>query len=147
MDTGMANSGLPTPKPPVDPAIATYWNAANEGRLVLPRCRACSLVIWYPRSFCPDCSSRDIEWFDSTGGGSVYSYTVTRRGQGAYRDSAPYVLAYVELDDGPRVLTNIVDVDVESPDQAEVFVGLRVVAVFDQVPETDTALLRFRPAD
>ena len=134
-------STLPTPNPPVDPAIERYWSAAAEGRLVLPKCNTCGLVIWYPRPFCPDCGSNDLEWIDSEGTGSVYSCTVTRRGQGAYRDAAPYVLAYVELDEGPRVLTNIVDCD---PDA--VAIGDRVVALFDPVPDADAGLLRFRPA-
>lgn len=135
-------STLPTPKPPVDPAISSYWNAAVEGRLVLPKCGDCGLVIWYPRPFCPDCSSLNIEWIDSPGTGSVYSFTITRRGQGAYRDVSPYVLAYVELDEGPRVLTNIVDADLES-----LAIGDRVEALFDEVPEADNpaALIRFRP--
>lgn len=131
---------LPTPSPPMDPDTAPYWEASTEGRLVLPRCTACGLVIWYPRAFCPDCSSLDIEWFDSSGEGSVYSFTIVRRGQGRYRDAAPYVLAYVELDDGPRVLTNIVDADLDG-----LHIDQRVVATFDPVPDIDAALLRFRP--
>lgn len=134
-------SNLPTPNPPVDPAIAEYWSAAADGRLVLPKCKDCGFVHWYPRPFCPDCSSRNIEWIDSNGDGEIYSFTITRRGQGAYRDAAPFVLAYVELDEGPRVLSNIVDADLES-----IAIGDRVTATFDPVPDEQAALLRFRPA-
>jgi len=133
-------SSLPTPNPPIDPAIAVYWAAAAEGRLVLPKCSECGLVHWYPRPFCPDCSSRSIEWIHSDGAGEIYSFTITRRGQGAYREASPYVLAYVELDEGPRVLTNIVDADLET-----LAIGQRVTATFDNVPEVEAALLRFRP--
>ena len=133
-------SNLPTPKPPIDPAIAVYWSAAAEGRLVLPTCTDCGLVHWYPRPFCPDCSSRNIVWTDSDGDGEIYSFTITRRGQGVYRDSSPYVLAYVELDEGPRVLSNIVDADLET-----LAIGQRESATFDIVPDEDAALLRFHP--
>ena len=147
----MANttsSGLPTPSPVMDPAISRYWDAANEGRLELPTCADCGLVIWYPRPFCPDCASRNLEWIESPGTGSIYSFTITRRGQGAYREAAPYVLAYVELDEGPRVLTNIASSDIES-----IAIGDRVEAIFDPVENSRTradegsdpaALLRFR---
>jgi uncharacterized OB-fold protein len=117
-----------------------FFEATKEGRLVLPRCDACGHVIWYPRLFCPSCGSQSVSWIDASGRGVVYSYTVTRRGQGAYREAAPYVLAYVELDEGPRVLTNVVGCDPSS-----VTVGMAVTAVFDQ-SESGPALLRFAPA-
>lgn len=139
---------LPTPEPWVHQDAQPYWDAAAEGRLVLPRCTSCGTVIWYPRGFCPTCSSFDVEWVELPGTGSVYSSSIPRRGQGAYADAAPYVLAYVELDlpegasdqVGPRVITNIVDCDPWS-----VSVGDRVEAVFHPT-ERGVALVRFRPA-
>jgi uncharacterized OB-fold protein len=97
------------------------------------------VVIWYPRLFCPECSSTDISWFESSGKGTIYSYTINRRGQGDYRDLA-YVVAYVELNEGPRMLTNIVDCDVE-----QVSVGQKVQVVFHPT-SNGAALPRFRPA-
>ena len=131
-------TGLPAELPETGPDTAAFWAAAAEGRLMLPRCEACEFVIWYPRRFCPQCHSTDVQWTESAGSGIIYSYTICRRGTGAYRDCVPYVLAYVELDEGPRVLTNIVDTD---PDTIRV--GQRVVAVFDPV-RAGAALVRFR---
>ncbi len=77
---------------------------------MLPRCDDCEFVIWYPRRFCPACGSRNVSWFDAAGTGSVYTFTIVAKGAGAYRDAGPYVVAFVELDEGPRLMTNIVDV-------------------------------------
>jgi uncharacterized protein len=131
---------LPAPAPAVNPETKEFWDATAQGRLLLKRCLDCGGVIWYPRAICPDCASPQTEWFQSTGRGRVYSYTVNRRGEGAYQGAAPYVLAYVELDEGPRVMTNLIDaaaVDLE--------VGLRVEVVFHDTGE-GAALPRFRPA-
>jgi uncharacterized OB-fold protein len=132
-------SPLPAPAPPVTPETKPFWDATAEGRLVLPRCAACEAFVWYPRAFCPRCGSA-VEWVDASGRGTVYSFTVVHRGgQGPYRDAMPYVLAYVELDEGPRLLTNLVDCDVES-----LRIGEPVRAVFDPTGE-GPALVRFRP--
>ena len=132
---------LPAPAPAVSPEAKPYWDATAEGRLLLQRCSDCETVLWYPRGFCPSCSSVRLEWFEATGRGTVYSYTVIRRGAAPpYAGGEPYVLAYVELDEGPRVMTNIVDCDPES-----VSVGDAVQAVFHDTGE-GSALVRFRPA-
>jgi uncharacterized protein len=129
--------------PAIAPAVTTetqaFWDAAAEGRLLLPRCEACGTVIWYPRLLCPSCRSDDIGWFEAAGTGTVYSFTVVRKGQGPFAEAAPYVLAYVELDEGPRLMTNIVDCDVESME-----VGQQVTVVFADTGK-GTALPRFRP--
>jgi uncharacterized OB-fold protein len=79
------------------------------------------------------------EWFASAGRGRVYSYTLNHRGQGAYQDAGPYVLAYVELDEGPRMMTNIVAAEADG-----LAVGLPVEVVFHDTGE-GSALPRFRP--
>jgi uncharacterized OB-fold protein len=132
-------SSLPAPSPPVTLETQPFWDAAGEGRLVLPRCDMCATVIWYPRAFCPACGSSSVSWIDAAGTGYVYSCTVVRKGQGAYREAAPYVVAYVELDEGPRMMTNVVDCD---PDA--VAIGMRVEVTFDAT-DKGTALPRFRP--
>lgn len=137
----MTSPGVPLPAIPPDPGPddAPFWAAAAEDRLVLPRCRACGALIWYPRGFCPDCHTSSVEWVDASGRGTVYSFTVNQRGSGAWANHAPYVIAYVQLDEGPRVLTNIVGAD---PDQ--VHIGDAVTAVFE--PAGATKVLRFTPA-
>lgn len=134
-------SSLPTGEPNVTHETKPYWDATAEGRLDLPRCPACDLVIWYPRSICPDCQNTDLVWETMSGAGTVYSYTVTRAGVGRkWREHLPLVVAYVQLAEGPIVLTNIVDVD---PDT--VTIGMAVTAVFDDTGH-DNAILRFTAA-
>jgi len=133
-------SNLPVPTPVVTSETKPFWDATAEGRLVLPHCNACGFVIWYPRSFCPECASTDVSWHDASGMGTIYSFSITRKGQGAYRDAGAYVLAYVELDEGPRVMTNIVDCDPES-----LAVGQRVRVCFADTGQ-GSALYRFTPA-
>jgi uncharacterized OB-fold protein len=133
-------SELPSPAPPVTPETKPFWDATAEGRLLLQRCTACARPVWYPRASCPACGSAALEWFEASGRGTVFSFTVVRRGApGDYRDAAPYVLAYVDLEDGPRILTNIVECD---PDSIEV--DDAVHAVFHATGE-GPALVRFRP--
>ncbi|TDB83798.1 Zn-ribbon domain-containing OB-fold protein [Actinomadura sp. KC216] len=133
---------MSTPLPPADfPPDETFWTATAEGRLLLPRCESCATVIWYPRPFCPRCGGRDVTWFPASGEATVYSYTVVRKARGEYRDLTPYVVAYVELAEGPRILTNIVGCD-----PSEVIIGQPVTLVFDAPKEGAAArLYRFRP--
>ncbi len=133
-------SELPTLEPERTLETEPFWAAAAEGRLVLPRCDSCQAVVWYPRRFCPVCHRFGVSWFDATGHGTVYSFTVVRQAGGDWKAVVPYVIAYVELDEGPRVLTNLVDVD---PDAVRV--GDEVTVAFDPAPEGG-AVPRFRPA-
>jgi len=126
-----------------DDATAPFWAGLREGVLDLPRCRSCAELVWYPRSQCPRCMSADLSWERLSGRGTVYSFTVNRRGQGAYRGRPPFVLAYVELEEGPRVMSHVVGVDPE-----EVRVGVPV-RLSDRRPDGEEAapdLLRFEPA-
>lgn len=132
-------TGLPTPLPVVTSTTARFWAATSQGRFELQRCDSCDLVIWFPRSRCPRCWTKDLTHFDASGFGNVYSYTIIRKVGNDYRDSTPFVVAYVELDEGPRVLTNIVNCDVDA-----VHVGMRVQVVFHDTGH-GTALYRFRP--
>jgi uncharacterized OB-fold protein len=134
---------LPAPAPFVQPELAMFWEATAEARLLLPRCLDCGSTIWYPRPYCADCASTHVEWIQASGRGTVYSFTVNRRGQADladYRQAGVYVLAYVELDEGPRVLTNIVDCE---PDAVRI--GQSVTVVFHDTGQGN-ALPRFRPA-
>ena len=136
---------LPVGRPPFNPEAAPFWTAAAEGRLVLPVCDSCGHVIWYPRSWCPVCGGGSVTWTESSGRGTVYACTVIRKGMGPWEAAAPYVSAYVELDEGPRVLTNVV-----TDDPASVHVGLAVSAVFvpiedDRDDAEAQAILRFTP--
>ena len=133
-------SNLPVMAPFVSVETEEFWAATAEGRLLLKRCDACAHVIWYPRGICPDCHSTETSWFEASGNGEIYTFTVNHKGDGPWKEVAPYILAYVQLDEGPRVMTNIVDCDVDT-----VEIGQRVTAVWDDTGQGN-ALLRFRPA-
>jgi uncharacterized OB-fold protein len=132
----MTNS-LPSPDPLISLETAPFWEATTRGELLIGRCTACASYIWYPRSICPFCMSSRTELVPARGGGHVHSFTVTRRGAGPYRECTPYVLAYVELDEGPRMLTNIVGAPPE-----EVAIGARVEVVFEPT-DKEWSLPRF----
>jgi len=131
---------LPTPQPELNPETAPFWEAADQGKLLLRRCLACQVVIWYPRSICPDCHSTDTEWFEASGRGVVYSCTTVRRGVGEFAEASPFNLSYIELAEGPRILSNVIDADPES-----IEIGQSVEVVFASTGN-GTALPRFRPA-
>lgn len=144
MTVAESEKTLPAPAPSVLPEVKTFWDATAEGRLLLPKCTECGTVIWFPRPFCPSCASTSVEWIQASGRGTVYSFTVNRRGVAdvpAYRGVGEYVLAYVELEEGPRIMTNIVDCDPNS-----VRIGQKVELVFHDTGQ-GTALARFRPAN
>jgi uncharacterized protein len=131
------SASLPCPAPLVNPESAEFWAATKRGELLLSRCPACGLIIWYPRAICPDCHAYPTEWIKAAGTGTVYTFTVIRRGAGLFADAAPFVVAYVELTEGPRMLTNIVGCD---PGQVEI--GSPVSVVFDDAGDAG-AIPRF----
>jgi len=137
-------SELPTVAPPYSAEAEPFWTAAADGRLVVPVCDACGHHIWYPRSWCPVCGSEAVTWTEVSGRGTVYARTVIRKAMGPWADAVPYVAAYVELEEGPRILTNVV-----TDDPASVEIGTAVEALFVPVEQADgaprQAILRFRP--
>jgi len=131
---------LPAPAPAINSATAEFWKATTEGRFLLQRCDACDIVLWFPRRNCPKCWTEDVSTFDAQQSGTIYSFTVVRKGTGAFKDAGPFVIAYVELADGPRIMTNIVDCDIDA-----LHIGMPVEMVFHDTGE-GSALYRFRPA-
>ncbi len=97
-----------------------FWQAASEGRLLLRACTACGRFHHYPRSICPFCMSDATEWRPARGTGRVHAFSVMRR------VPVPYAVAYVELDEGPLMLTNLVRTDLDA-----LQIGQRVGVVFD----------------
>jgi len=90
-----------------DPVLARFQAGLEADRLELPRCGDCEALIWYPRARCPRCTSADLRWETLSGTGTIYSFTVNRRGHGEYADVGPFVIAYVELTEGPRVMAHL----------------------------------------
>ncbi|MEY2656851.1 MAG: hypothetical protein RJB64_200 [Pseudomonadota bacterium] len=117
----------------VDAATEPYWNATQQGVLKLRRCTACHEPHWYPRPVCPFCQG-DTEWIDAVGTGTIYSVSVTRKA-----GPLAFAIAYVELDEGPRMLTNIVDCDLDT-----LHIGQRVKVCFKPM-ESGHQLPMFTP--
>jgi uncharacterized OB-fold protein len=97
--------------PEPTPETQEYWDGARRGELRIQRCNSCGMAYFFPRPFCPNCSSRDVAWFTASGKGKLYSYVINHRPAMGWQDAAPYVIAVVELDEGPRMMTNIVGVE------------------------------------
>ena len=95
---------LPVPTPETRP----FWEATRRHELLLQRCRACGRHHFYPRGACPHCLSADLEWQRVSGRGSLHTFTVVHRGARNFPLPSPYVLAVVELEAGPRLMTNLI---------------------------------------
>ena len=122
----------PLPQPTTE--TAGYWAAAQARRLVIQRCTRCSHVQFYPRAFCLSCLCDGLEWIDAAGQGRIYSYTVCRIAPSpAFESQLPYVVALIDLDEGVRLLANILDTDL-----ASIAIGARVGVCFEPVSESCT---------
>jgi uncharacterized OB-fold protein len=107
------------PAPPITPETEPFWAAAAEGRLLIKKCLSCGQMHHYPRTICPFCGSDTTEWLQASGRGTIYSYTIMRRAP------VPYAIAYVTLQEGVTMMTNIVDCDLEA-----IRIGQEVKVVF-----------------
>lgn len=107
------------PAPHVLPESQAFWTAADEGRLLVKRCLDCGEAHFYPRDICPHCLSERTEWAQAAGSGSVYSFSTMGKGDAAW------TLAFVTLDEGVTLMTNLVDCDPK-----QVAIGQRVRVVF-----------------
>ncbi len=117
------------PLPIIDPDSAPYWSATQQHKLVIPRCLDCGKHHFYPRALCPHCHSDKLEWTEISGRGTVYSYIVANRPAGpAFKADIPYVVAVIDLAEGPRMMSNIV-ID----DPSKVKIGDAVQVCFEDV--------------
>ncbi len=94
--------------PDSNPETKPFFDAAAEGKFVVPMCGACGKSHWYPRGICPHCFSQDLSWKPASGKGKIYSFSVMKRAE------VPYSIAYVTLEEGPTMMTNIVDCDLDT---------------------------------
>lgn len=133
-------SSIPArPVPSPNPGTAPYWNATRKHALVLPRCLDCGKFHFYPRTFCPHCSSANLAWEKCSGKGILYSYTeVFRAPSNAFAADVPYILAVVKLEEGPHLMTRLVGAKGQ-----DVRVGLPVEVVFEDIND-EIALPLFR---
>jgi uncharacterized protein len=127
------------PLPDLRNAGARFWRAAATGTLLLPRCIGCERVFWHPRPRCPYCGSDRVEWTPSGGKGVIHTYTIVRQAADPYfRARLPYAVAMIDLDDGVRLMSNIVETPLDA-----LHIGLRVEVVFEAAGE-DLAIPLFR---
>ena len=119
------------PLPEITAESKPFWDACARHQLLVQTCHECGAVQYYPRGVCAACWSPDVEWTPSAGRGRVYTFTVTHRTQArGFRDELPYVLAWITLDEGVQVMSNIVGVD-----PATIKIGMPVRVTFDDVKE------------
>ncbi len=126
--------------PRIDEESRGFWEALARHELYFQRCRDCGRARFPPRALCPACLSSATAWVRASERGTVYSFTVTYQNQApGFRDALPYVLAIVELAEGPRLVTHIVGCPPEA-----VRIGMAVEVVFDDVAP-EVTLAKFRP--
>ena len=127
---------LPSPDAETEP----YWQAAREHRLLIKRCGACGRAHHYPRPFCPHCWSEDVAWEEASGPGTLYTYSIVRRNDlPPFGERVPYVVAIVDLAEGVRMMTNLVECD-----EAAVAIGMPLTVTWQD--DGDYTLPVFRPA-
>ncbi|AQZ69689.1 Bll2959 protein [[Actinomadura] parvosata subsp. kistnae] len=114
----------PAPKP--TPETQPFWDGTAAGELRIQRCEPCARHYFYPRPRCPRCGGDQVEWVRASGRATLYSYVINHRPAPGFEDDAPYAIAVVELEEGVRMMTNIVGVP-NTPEHLELDMELRVV--------------------
>ena len=131
---------IPNPSPESLP----YWEGARRGELMIPFCADCDAHFFYPRPFCPRCFKWEIEWRRSSGRGVLYTFAIHYQPLNPeWVADVPYVTAVVDLDEGVRLFTQLVECEV---DPEKIRCGMPVEVVFDQVSE-EISIPRFRPME
>ncbi|WP_043640220.1 Zn-ribbon domain-containing OB-fold protein [Nonomuraea candida] len=129
----------PVPKP--TPETQPFWDGAAEGELRIQRCKTCERHYFYPRPSCPRCGGDRVEWVRASGRATLYSYVINHRPAPGFEADAPYAIAVVELEEGVRMMTNIVGVP-NTPENLPLDMELRVV--FER--RGDVSVPLFEPA-
>jgi uncharacterized protein len=130
------------PMPEPTPVTQPFWDGLREHKVKIQYSPSAGRYVFYPRILAPGTLAYDLEWREVSGAGTLYAFTVADRPTAPpWADSLPQLLAIVELNEGPRVSTEMVDVD-----PADLRVGMPVKAVFCDYPDNDVTLLRFAPA-
>jgi uncharacterized OB-fold protein len=127
------------PQPLPEPEVAAFWDGTAEDKLLIQRCLVCQRTQFYPRFFCAACAG-EVEWVEAAGLGEVHSFTIVRQnGTPPFASLVPYVLALVDLDEGVRMMGNVIEVAVE-----DVYIGMPVQVSFLHTPDS-VALPIWRP--
>ncbi len=130
----------PVPRPEDSELTKPFWEATKRHELVMPRCKKCDHFFFFPRVVCPVCLSPDIEWVQVSGKGRLHTWTVVRQpAHPGFKDDVPYIYAVIQLDEGPRMISNLVECSLE-----DAKVDMPVTAVFDDITPEWT-LVKFKP--
>lgn len=129
------------PLPETQPWSKAFWEGTRERKLLIQECKDCGVKIFYPRKYCPKCWSPQLSWSEASGRGKIFSYSVTMGGvEEKFAGDLPFVLALVDLEEGVRMMTNIVNCPPE-----DVAIGMDVEVVFEDVTGEIT-LPKWQPA-
>lgn len=137
----LADYRKPIPKP--TPETKDFWEGCKRGELRLQRCTACGHVFFPPRGHCPKCAARSVESFTASGRARLYSYIINHRPAPGFEQDAPYAIAVVQLEEGPRMMTNIVGCP-QTPEALQLDMPLEVT--FEPITD-EISLPKFRPVD
>lgn len=133
---------VPKPLPRILPETRAFWEAARRHELVIQQCADCGQRMHFPRFLCHSCLSENLTYVPSPGRGTVYSFTVVRQAaHPAFEAEVPYVYALIELEEGVRMMSNLINISPE-----DVRIGQPVRVVFTDLGE-DTALPCFEPLE
>ena len=125
------------PLPEIQPFSRPFWDGTRARKLLIQHCCDCDALIFYPRRECPECWSTNLDWKESSGKATLYSYSITYEGvEEKFADDLPIILAWVDLPEGVRITTNIIDCD---PDH--VHIGMELEVAYR--PLTDEVTLPF----
>jgi uncharacterized OB-fold protein len=134
----MADKAVPVPTPETQP----FWDGCAAGELRIQRCTACGKPYFYPRPVCPACGSPNVEWFTASGRATLYSYVINHRAAPGFAGDVPYAIAVVQLEEGPRMMSNIVGLPA-TPEALVLDMPLQVT--FET--RGDVSLPQFQPAE
>lgn len=138
----MESPSRPLPQP-ITPESKPYWDGLKEHKLMLPKCEECGKPFFYPRILCPHCHSRRITWIQASGRGRLYSFEIAYQSLNpAFKIKPPYILAMIELEEGPRLMSNLVNID---PDPKLVTCDMPVEIVYERLTD-DVTISLFQPA-
>ncbi len=129
------------PIPRASPETQRFWDGCKKHELWLPFCLSCQQAFFYPRPFCPRCFGEEVEWRQASGRGTLYTYAIQHRAQMPGFEP-PYVTAIVQLEEGPRMMTNLMEIE---PDPEKIHCDMPVEVFFEDVSD-EISLPFFRPA-
>ncbi|NKB39118.1 MAG: hypothetical protein GKR93_18455 [Gammaproteobacteria bacterium] len=134
------HSGKIFPRP--SPETAVYWDACREHKLMIQQCHSCNHFQFYPRIMCTQCMSSEVNWVQASGKAEVLSFTIVRHPVSkAYAEETPYVVALIQLSEGPTLMSNVIECDLET-----VAIGMPVEVVFENWSE-EISIPKFKPAE